>query len=137
MNMNDVIRMRRLVDRPFEEAKLSATRHLLLSSLKDYQSGCSQSTLVRDTGVDRSTTAQTVKGMVRDGMVKKTRGKTLNGIKDNRITVIEITARGTKYLDQTSIIADKVEKMMIERVNPRRRQPFLDAIDDILTGDPS
>ena len=65
--------------------------------------------------------------------MKKTRGKTLNGIKDNRITVIEITARGTKYLDQTSIIADKVEKMMIERVNPRRRQPFLDAIDDILT----
>lgn len=129
MLLYDIIELRRLVDDHFRKADLSTTRHQLLVALDGKPEGCTQTTLVTLTGIDRSTTAQTIRLMADNGLVTRQRMED-----DERKKNVQITPKGRIYLKQSTKVAEQVERL-IERVRPARRGPFIEAISDILKPD--
>lgn len=89
--------------------------------------GASQTDIVVATGVDRSTTSDIVKRLVRRGLLRRRRSR-----KDARAYVVELTPDGQIAMDAAMPMLSRVEACLLETLPEDQRGPFLSGLEHIL-----
>lgn len=89
----------------------------------DQNEGISQTTLVKMTGIDRSTLADLVARLLAQGYLQRRRTKD-----DARTNSVRITAAGKRVLKLSQPGADEVDKLVLAAVPPAHRKPFTEAL---------
>jgi len=97
---------------------------LLVISKND---GISQTGLVNETGIDRSTLADIMRRMQKKGMVKRKRTKT-----DARTYAVGLTAKGKKTLDRSTPAAKKADAKILAALPVKDRNSLLSALERII-----
>jgi len=97
---------------------------LLVISKND---GISQTGLVNQTGVDRSTLADIMRRMQKKGLVKRTRTKT-----DARTYAVGLTAKGKKVLAKSAPAAKKADTKVLSALPVKDRPQLLSALERIV-----
>lgn len=83
----------------------------------------SQTDIVVETGIDRSTLADIVKRLVGRGLITRRRSKT-----DARAYVVRLTAEGREALQQAGPASARVESRLLKMLPQARRDGFVDAL---------
>ena len=87
----------------------------------------SQTGLVEQTGVDRSTLADVVRRLVKKGLLQRKRTK-----RDARMYAVRLTARGQNILNSVKPQATKVDQRILSVLRSDQRGSFIDALGDIV-----
>lgn len=98
---------------------LTKQQFLLLSALEQ-NDGASQTELVEDTGIDRSTLAEMIKRLRDRSLVMRERTED-----DQRANAVNITLAGRKAVRAARAAADKADKGLLDPVPAAERQRFL------------
>ena len=87
----------------------------------------SQTGLVEQTGVDRSTLADIVRRLVKKGLLqrKRTRG-------DARMYAVRLTAKGQSTLGSIKPIATKVDQRILSVLRTGQRAEFIESLGEIV-----
>jgi MarR family transcriptional regulator, temperature-dependent positive regulator of motility len=85
--------------------------------------GLSQSDLVSETGIDRSTLAEMVARMTKKGLLERNRSQT-----DARANSVSIAAEGVALLEAARPLAESVDAALLELLPKARRDGFLDLL---------
>ena len=97
---------------------------LLIISKND---GISQTGLVNETGIDRSTLADIMRRMQKKGLVKRTRTKS-----DARTYAVGLTAKGKKKLERSAPAAKKADTRVLATLPVKDRNQLIDALERIV-----
>jgi DNA-binding MarR family transcriptional regulator len=89
--------------------------------------GLSQTGLVERTGIDRSTTADIVRRLVKRGYVQRRRSRT-----DIRAYVLRLTGEGRELLDTMEPLGRRVDARVLRALPVERREGFLAALVSIV-----
>ena len=89
--------------------------------------GISQTGLVNETGVDRSTLADIMRRMQKKGLVKRTRTKS-----DARTYAVGLTAKGNKVLAKSAPAAKKADIKVLSALPVKDRNQLLNALERIV-----
>lgn len=84
-------------------------RQLLALEFISRNEGCSQTDVVENTGIDRSTLADLVRRLVKTGLIARTRSK-----EDARAYVLRVTENGSRALAKAQQARKKAEAKVIE-----------------------
>jgi len=87
----------------------------------------SQTGLVEQTGVDRSTLADVVRRLVKKGLLQRKRTK-----RDARMYAVRLTAKGQNILNGVKPQATKVDQRILSVLRSDQRGTFIDALGDIV-----
>jgi DNA-binding MarR family transcriptional regulator len=87
----------------------------------------SQSGLVEQTGVDRSTLADVVRRLVNKGLLARKRTRT-----DARMYAVRLTAKGQSILNSVRPLATKVDQRILSVLRADQRATFIDALGEIV-----
>jgi len=87
----------------------------------------SQTGLVEQTGVDRSTLADVVRRLVKKGLLQRKRTK-----RDARMYAVRLTAKGQNILNSVKPQATKVDHRILSVLRSDQRANFIDALGDIV-----
>jgi MarR family transcriptional regulator, temperature-dependent positive regulator of motility len=87
----------------------------------------SQTGLVEQTGVDRSTLADVVRRLVKKGLLQRKRTK-----RDARMYAVRLTAKGQNILNSVKPHATKVDQRILAVLRSDQRGTFVDALGDIV-----
>ena len=87
----------------------------------------SQSGLVEQTGVDRSTLADVVRRLVKKGLLQRKRTRT-----DARMYAVRLTAKGQNILGSVRPLATKVDQRILSVLRTDQRASFIDALGEIV-----
>jgi len=87
----------------------------------------SQTGLVEQTGVDRSTLADVVRRLVKKGLLQRKRTK-----RDARMYAVRLTAKGQNILSSVKPQATKVDQRILAVLRSDQRGNFIDALGDIV-----
>ena len=87
----------------------------------------SQTGLVEQTGVDRSTLADVVRRLVKKGLLQRKRTK-----RDARMYAVRLTAKGQNTLNSVKPQATKVDHRILSVLRSDQRANFIDALGDIV-----
>ena len=89
----------------------------------DQNDGVSQTSLVKLTGIDRSTLADLVARLAAQGYVQRRRDR-----QDGRANTVRITAVGKKALKTAQPGAEEVDKQILAVIAPAHRKSFVEAL---------
>lgn len=112
------------------EAGITLRQFSVLAAVSENE-GASQSRLVDETGIDRSTLADMVQRMERGGFIKRTASK-----EDARAKAVSLTAKGRRVLEKTSPAVQSADTQLLETL-PKNRRTALISILGALSGDTS
>ncbi len=87
----------------------------------------SQTGLVEQTGVDRSTLADVVRRLVKKGLLQRKRTK-----QDARMYAVRLTAKGQNILTSVKPQATKVDQRILSVLRADQRANFVDALGEIV-----
>jgi DNA-binding MarR family transcriptional regulator len=87
----------------------------------------SQTGLVEQTGVDRSTLADVVRRLVKKGLLQRKRTK-----QDARMYAVRLTAKGQNILTSVKPQATKVDQRILAVLRAEQRSNFIDALGEIV-----
>jgi DNA-binding MarR family transcriptional regulator len=82
--------------------------------------GLNQHELVERTGIDRSTLSDTVRRMVRKGLVQRRRAK-----EDARAYAVKLTEEGRKALRTAEPLAKRIDARLLDAIPEYAREQFL------------
>lgn len=82
--------------------------------------GASQTTLVKETGIDRSTLADLIARLLKLGYLQRRRTP-----EDGRTNTIKLSNTGRKVLLAAQPSAEKVDKMLLNLISASKRQTFM------------
>lgn len=82
--------------------------------------GLSQTHLVERTGIDRSTLADTVRRMLKKGLLQRRRTK-----EDARAYAVKLTDEGWRVLKSAEPLARKVDERILSALTPNQRERLL------------
>ncbi len=85
--------------------------------------GLSQTDLVKQTGIDRSTLADMISRMISRGLLQRKRTKT-----DRRANSVNLTAAGRRALNATMPQAVRAEKMVMDALSPKQREALFEVL---------
>lgn len=89
------------------DTKITVRQAVVLDAIKDNE-GATQTKLVEETGIDRSTLAELVKRLKTKGWVDRRRTK-----QDARAYAVKLTPEGTRQLTLAKAAAAKAEKALV------------------------
>jgi DNA-binding MarR family transcriptional regulator len=101
---------------------LTQRQFTVLAAVNEHD-GVSQTTLVKMTGIDRSTLADLVSRLLAQGYLQRRRSK-----EDGRTNSVRITAAGKKVLRSASPGADDSDRTLLQSISPSLRRPFAEAL---------
>ena len=84
------------------------------------QEGCSQSDLVKSTGIDRSTLADMMQRMERRGLISRQPAKL-----DGRAKAVHLTDEGRSSYEKALPIVEKADEAILEILPRNRRRAFI------------
>jgi DNA-binding MarR family transcriptional regulator len=87
----------------------------------------SQTGLVEQTGVDRSTLADVVRRLVKKGLLQRKRTK-----RDARMYAVRLTAKGQNILGSVKPVATKVDHRILSVLRSDQRGGFIEALGEIV-----
>jgi DNA-binding MarR family transcriptional regulator len=88
----------------------------------------SQTGLVEQTGVDRSTLADIVRRLVKKGLLQRKRTR-----RDARMYAVRLTSKGQGALSAVKPLAGRVDQRILSVLRPDQRSQFLSALGEIVT----
>lgn len=86
-----------------------------------HNEGISQTGLVEQTGIDRSTLADIVRRMLKKGLLQRRRTK-----EDARAYAVKLTEEGRRVLRQADPVTQRVDDRILEALPAKQREVFLD-----------
>ena len=87
----------------------------------------SQTGLVEQTGVDRSTLADVVRRLVKKGLLQRKRTR-----RDARMYAVRLTAKGQSILNSVKPLASKVDQRILSVLRSDQRGGFIDSLGEIV-----
>lgn len=87
----------------------------------------SQTGLVEQTGVDRSTLADVVRRLVKKGLLQRKRTK-----RDARMYAVRLTAKGQSILGSVKPVATKVDQRILSVLKSDQRGTFIESLGEIV-----
>lgn len=90
----------------------------------------SQTVLVNETGIDRSTLADIVRRLVERGMLSRQRAK-----HDARAYVVKLTASGNSAIKKAEPAARKTDERLLSALSATERNNFIKALQRITVAD--
>ena len=90
----------------------------------------SQTVLVEQTGIDRSTLADIVRRMVNRGLLSRQRAK-----HDARAYVVKLTSAGQSAIKRADPVARKTDERLLAALSVNERESFIKALTRILARD--
>lgn len=105
---------------------LTPRQYAVLAALARREAA-SQTDIVRETGIDRSTLADIVKRLVERGMLSRRRAKN-----DARAYDVRLTPAGTAILKQAEPAAQRVSDRLLRYVASTRRAELVDSLANIV-----
>jgi MarR family transcriptional regulator, temperature-dependent positive regulator of motility len=87
----------------------------------------SQTGLVDQTGVDRSTLADVVRRLVKKGLLQRKRTR-----QDARMYAVRLTSKGQNILSSVRPLASKVDQRILSVLRSDQRSSFIDALGEIV-----
>jgi DNA-binding MarR family transcriptional regulator len=109
-------------------ADITPRQYAVLSALAKYQTA-TQTQIVNDTGIDRSTVAEIVKRLLRRGAITRRRAKD-----DARAYAVSLTPTGQTLLRQAELAAQRVDQRLLKRMSASRHREFVKALSTIGNG---
>ena len=91
--------------------------------------GLSQTDIMADAGIDRSTTAELVGRLVRKSLLQRRRDKT-----DRRAYRVRLTDRGRAVLATAEPVSRSIETTLLQRLSPLQRSQLVEALKNIIAG---
>lgn len=91
--------------------------------------GLSQTNLVEQTGIDRSTLADVVRRMLKKGLIKRRRTR-----QDARAYSVKLTDEGSRMLKIADPLADRVDDRILSSLPVARRERFMQDLRAIVHG---
>ena len=88
--------------------------------------GLSQTGLVKETGIDRSTLADIVRRMIKKGLLQRRRTR-----EDARAYAVKLTDQGRSVLTQAAPIVRRVDDRILAALPATKRDRFLEDLDAI------
>lgn len=102
-------------------------RQIVVLAAISARDGASQTDLVDDTGVDRSTLADIVRRLVKRGLASRRRSRT-----DARANVVRLTEEGGRVLAKALPVIEAVEADLLAVLPARRREALGEALVTVL-----
>ena len=87
----------------------------------------SQTGLVEQTGVDRSTLADVVRRLVKKGLLQRKRTR-----RDARMYAVRLTAKGQNILSSVKPLASKVDQRILSVLRSEQRGGFVESLGEIV-----
>jgi len=87
----------------------------------------SQTGLVEQTGIDRSTLADIVRRLVKKGLLQRKRTR-----RDARMYAVRLTPKGHSLLSQVKPLASKVDQRILSALRNDQRGVFMEALAEIV-----
>lgn len=87
----------------------------------------SQTGLVEQTGVDRSTLADVVRRLVKKGLLQRKRTR-----RDARMYAVRLTSKGSSLLSSVKPLASKVDQRILAVLRADQRGGFIEALGEIV-----
>jgi DNA-binding MarR family transcriptional regulator len=87
----------------------------------------SQTGLVEQTGVDRSTLADVVRRLVKKGLLQRKRTK-----RDARMYAVRLTSKGQSILSSVKPLATRVDQRILAVLRSDQRANFIEALGEIV-----
>jgi MarR family transcriptional regulator, temperature-dependent positive regulator of motility len=113
-------------DRELGDRKLTPRQIQVLATLAANE-GASQTLIVDLTGIDRSTLADIVRRLMKQGLLRRRRSK-----KDARANVMHLTEAGQQMLAAGMPVLERVEKRLIAALSVEQRADFLNALEHLI-----
>jgi DNA-binding MarR family transcriptional regulator len=108
------------------KADLTPRQYAILACVQ-HNPDISQTGLVEQTGVDRSTLADIVRRLVKKGLLQRKRTR-----RDARMYAVRLTARGQSALGSVKPIAAKVDQRILSGLKADQRSDFIQALGVIV-----
>jgi DNA-binding MarR family transcriptional regulator len=105
---------------------LTPRQYAVLTSVYQ-QPDISQTGLVEQTGVDRSTLADIVRRLVKKGLLQRKRTRS-----DARMYAVRLTHKGQSALSQLKPAAARVDQRLLAVLKADQRSGFIDALGEIV-----
>ena len=105
---------------------LTPRQYAILAAIEANQ-GLSQTGLVENTGIDRSTLADIVRRMLDKGLVQRERTAD-----DARAYAVRLTRKGTNMLKRMRPYADQVDKQIVDAIPAEHRKVFLGVLNQMV-----
>ena len=105
---------------------LTPRQYAILAAIETNQ-GLSQTGLVENTGIDRSTLADIVRRMLDKGYVQRERTAD-----DARAYAVHLTRKGSNMLKKMRPFADEVDRQIVDAIPAEQRKTFLSALDHMV-----
>jgi DNA-binding MarR family transcriptional regulator len=91
--------------------------------------GANQAEITEQTGIDRSTTAEVMRRLVKKGLVQRRRSPA-----DTRAYELRLTDEGRKALQAADPVARRIDARVLEALPKARREPFVAALAAVIKG---
>ena len=112
-----------------ETAKADLTpRQYAVLACVNHNPDVSQTGLVEQTGVDRSTLADIVRRLVKKGLLQRKRTR-----RDARMYAVRLTPKGQSLLSQVRPMASKVDQRILAVLRNGQRGSFMEALAEIVS----
>ena len=111
------------------ELDLTPRQYAVLVTVAAHE-GLSQTDLVKETGVDRSTLADIVRRMLRKGLLLRERTK-----HDARAYAIRLSDKGSAVLARAAPAAIRADDTVLQALTPRQRDQLVYMLNAIVRGD--
>jgi MarR family transcriptional regulator, lower aerobic nicotinate degradation pathway regulator len=111
--------------RDIDGIPLTPPQHNILSTVSA-NPGRHQTELARLVGYDRATVGAVLAGLEERGLIKRLGSKT-----DRRLKTLSITPRGTQLLTATAPVLERINRHIVEPLEPHERDMFLALLEKI------
>ena len=105
---------------------LTPRQYAILAAIEANQ-GMSQTGLVENTGIDRSTLADIVRRMLDKGLVQRERT-----VDDARAYAVRLTRKGTNMLKRMRPFADEVDRQIVNAIPTEQQKVFLSLLNQMV-----
>lgn len=102
-------------------------RQIQVLSAIDAEEGASQTRLVDQTGIDRSTMADLIKRLVRHGLIARARSKS-----DARAYSVKLTPGGRRALSTGKPVIESVEEELLAGLPSSKRRELLELLNRVV-----
>jgi DNA-binding MarR family transcriptional regulator len=109
-----------------KSAKMTLRQFAVLAAI-DEREDQTQTDLVNATGIDRSTLADMISRMEKNGWIKRKKAK-----QDGRAKWVSLTAKGRRKLTEATPAAYAADAALMEALRPRQRETFQQLVDAIV-----
>src|SRR5215475_11736344 len=108
------------------KSDLTPRQYAILTSVQQ-QPDISQTGLVEQTGVDRSTLADIVRRLVKKGLLHRKRTR-----RDARMYAVRLTSKGQSALSAVKPVASRVDQRILAALKTDQRGDFIEALGEIV-----